>query len=295
MAAEPVHVTQYTDPSCPWAYSAEPFLRALEWRYGDGLVWRTVVIGLSEDTVARERAGVTPASRVAGWKGYETRFGMPVSSVPRTRLISSGRACRAVKAAEHVAAGTGARLMRALRMAWFTSTLLLDTDAGIAAAAGATGLDGGTITAAIADPAVEDAYQRDRAEARGAAQTGQAAVAQDRAAVSADGARFTAPSLVFTRGSDRLVAGGWQPFDAYDLCIANLAPELPRRPAPEPQQLLARYPGGLVTVEVAEVCRDRNDDRDPAATAAALAELEQAGAVWRSPIGDDASLWSPVA
>ena len=61
MADAPVRVTQYTDPSCPWAYSAEPFLRGLEWRYGDGLEWRTVMIGLSEDTRARERAGVTPA------------------------------------------------------------------------------------------------------------------------------------------------------------------------------------------------------------------------------------------
>ena len=87
MAAEPVTVTQYTDPSCPWAYSAEPFLRHLEWRYGDGLEWRTVVIGLSEDTKARERAGVTPASRVAGWKEYETRFGMPVLSTPRTIVV----------------------------------------------------------------------------------------------------------------------------------------------------------------------------------------------------------------
>jgi len=85
MLHDPVEVTQYTDPSCPWAYSAEPFMRGLEWRYGEGLVWRTVMIGLSEDTRARERAGVTPEGRVKGWKTYETRFGMPVLSTPRTR------------------------------------------------------------------------------------------------------------------------------------------------------------------------------------------------------------------
>jgi 2-hydroxychromene-2-carboxylate isomerase len=294
VAAEPVTVTQYTDPSCPWAYSAEPFLRHLEWRYGDGLEWRTVVIGLSEDTRARERAGVTPASRVAGWKEYEARFGMPVLSTPRTRLIASGRACRAVKAAERDGAETGRRMLRAVRLGWFTSTLLLDADDDIARVADAVGLDGARIAAGIADPDVEAAYQRDRAEARSAGETGLPAVAQDRAAEFDGGARFTAPSLVFARGGERLVAGGWQPFDAYDLCVANLAPELPRRAAPEPLDLLAANPAGLTTAEVAEVCRDRNDDRDPAAAEAALRRLEQAGTARRTPIGDDASLWQPA-
>ena len=47
---------------------------------------------------------------------------------------------------------------------------------------------------------------------------------------------------------------------------------IPSRP-----QLLAAFPDGLVTVEVAQVCRDRNDDPDPAAAAAALERLEHAG------------------
>jgi 2-hydroxychromene-2-carboxylate isomerase len=291
----PVRVTQYTDPSCPWAYSAEPCLRGLEWRYGDGLEWRTVMIGLSEDTRARERAGVTPESRVEGWLDFGRRFGMPVSSTPRTCLISSGRACRAVKAAERDGAAAATRMLRGLRLEWFTSTLLLDADEGIAEVAEAAGLDGAAIVAGIDDPDVEAAYQRDRAEARSAAETGAPAVAQGRAAGSESGTRFTAPSLVFERDGRRLVAGGWQPFDAYDLCVANLAPELPRRPRPEPADLLAAYPSGLVTVEVAEVCRERNDDRSPADVATALAELERAGIVRRTPIGDDDGLWQRIA
>jgi 2-hydroxychromene-2-carboxylate isomerase len=292
MLHEPVEVIQYTDPSCPWAYSAEPFMRGLEWRYGEGLVWRTVMIGLSEDTLARERAGVTPEGRVKGWKTYETRFGMPVLSTPRTRLIASGRACRAVKAAERL--GAGDPMLRALRLAWFTTTLLLDTDEVIAEVAEAAGLDGAAVVAALADPDVESAYQYDRAEARTASQHGTPAIAQGRAAVEEPSARFTAPSLVFSRGENTLVAGGWQPFEAYDLCVSNLAPDLPRRPEPELPQLLAAFPDGLMTVEVAQVCRDRNDDPDPAATAAALERLEHAGTVRRSPIGDDQSLWQPI-
>ena len=57
--ADQVEVVHYTDPSCPWAYSAEPFMRALEWRYGDGLAWRLVMIGLREDT-----SSLVPVCRV---------------------------------------------------------------------------------------------------------------------------------------------------------------------------------------------------------------------------------------
>ena len=172
---------------------------------------------------------------------------------------------------------------------------LLDADEDLAEVAESVGLDGAAIVAGIGDPEVEAAYQRDWAEARSAGETGAPAVAQGRAAESDSGARFTAPSLVFERDGQRLVAGGWQPFDAYDLCVANLAPELPRRPAPEPAELLAAFPAGLVTVEVAQVCRERNDDCSPAAAAAALAELERAGIVKRTPIGDDDGLWQRIA
>ena len=37
---------------------------------------------------------------------------------------------------------------------------------------------------------------------------------------------------VFSRGGQRLVAGGWQSLAAYDVCVANLAPDLERRPEP---------------------------------------------------------------
>jgi len=43
-----IDVTLYTDPGCPWAYSALPALRVLEWRYDASLRWRLVVIGLAE-------------------------------------------------------------------------------------------------------------------------------------------------------------------------------------------------------------------------------------------------------
>ena len=30
-----INATIYNDPACPWAYSENPALRVIEWRYGD--------------------------------------------------------------------------------------------------------------------------------------------------------------------------------------------------------------------------------------------------------------------
>ena len=36
-----IAVTHFTDPGCPWAYSARPAHAVLRWRYGDALQWRS--------------------------------------------------------------------------------------------------------------------------------------------------------------------------------------------------------------------------------------------------------------
>jgi 2-hydroxychromene-2-carboxylate isomerase len=294
--AEQVEVVHHTDPSCPWAYSAEPFMRALEWRYGDGLAWRLVTIGLREDTSGLVRSGTTPESRVNGWRWFSETFGMPLLTTPRARLVASGRMCRAIKAAGLQGEAAQRGLLRGVRMAWFTSLLLLDEDDAFAEVAAAVpGLDPDRLISDLRDPRVEEAYQADRAEARSAAGVGDPAIAQDRAALFDGGARFTAPSLVFHHDGTTLVAGGFQSFEAYDVCVANLAPHLPRRPQPEPAELLAEYPQGLVTAEVAQVCRDRNDPPDLPRAQAELTRLAEAGTIRRRPIGDDQSLWLPAA
>jgi 2-hydroxychromene-2-carboxylate isomerase len=287
----PVEVLHYTDPACPWAYSAEPFLRALEWRYGDGLRFRHVMIGLSEDVSGLERRGVTPQSRMQGWAMFARRFGMPFTDQPRSRLIASGRACRAVKAAALQGEELSTRLLRALRLAWFTTTELLDEDeALVRVARTVSGLDADALGRALDDPSVEAAYQRDREEARSAATSGRPAVAQGKTADAGEGQRFTAPSLVFRCDGRALVAGGWQPLAAYDLCVANLSPALPQAGPATPADLLARFPDGLVTEEVARACCERNDELDHAAATAELERLVEAGEAERVPLGNDA-LW----
>ena len=71
------------------------------------------------------------------------------------------------------------------------------------------------------------------------------------------------------------MAGGFQPVQAYDVIVANLGPDLTRaRPAEEPLDALALYPGGLTTQEVAEVMR--TDIEEPLNRRAAAQSLIRA-------------------
>ena len=52
-----IAVTHFSDPGCPWAYSAAPFMSVLAWRYGDQLAWRHAMIGLTEEAAQYEVVG----------------------------------------------------------------------------------------------------------------------------------------------------------------------------------------------------------------------------------------------
>ena len=58
-----ISATLYSDPACPWAYSENPSLRVIEWRYGSQLQWRLVLVGLTEDAGRYEARGYTPPRR----------------------------------------------------------------------------------------------------------------------------------------------------------------------------------------------------------------------------------------
>jgi predicted DsbA family dithiol-disulfide isomerase len=283
----------YSDPACPWAYSESPALRVLEWRYGDQLDWRLAVIGLAEDATRYEAIGYTPLRGALGQLSFR-RYGMPFSPAPKERISATARACRAVVAARLAQPGSEWRVFRALQLANFTTPLVLDDDAQLAAVLrGVPGIDADAIIASLDDPAVTEVYERDRAEARTAA--GSPSELQGKTAASDGPVRYTAPSLVFESGGRRLEAGGFQPVEAYDVLVANLEPDIERHPAPDtPAPLLARFPDGVTTQEVAAMLADGNDAPDREAAERALLELVAAGDAERVPLGDDA-LWRRAA
>src|SRR5579859_909895 len=123
-----IDATLYSDPACPWGYSASPALRVLEWRYGEQLRWRLVMIGLTEDASQYEKRGYTPL-RGALSQLHFRRFGMPFSPAPKPRVSATARACRAVVAARLQDPGSEWAVYRALHFANFTGGLVLDDDA----------------------------------------------------------------------------------------------------------------------------------------------------------------------
>lgn len=269
-----MRVTHITDPGCPWAYSEEAPVTALRWRYGDQLEWHHVMIGLTESGAEYERRGYTP-ERHAGTPARFKRFGMPFGEMRRSRMCGTGRACRAIVSARLDSEEHAYLALRELRFGWFTTNLLMDEDDSIVECLRrAPELDVEAIMARIDSPEVEEAYQRDKAEVRSAA--GSPASLQGKTANTDGEERYTATSLIFELGDQRLVAGGWQPFAAYDVLVANLDPTLDVRPQADPAELLRELPYGLATREVALAMAAHNEEPDDEAAAEALA---QSGAI----------------
>ena len=289
-----LEVTHFTDPGCPWAYSAAPAHTTLRWRYGDGLRWTLVTIGLSEDAAQYAARGYDPTQSAIGWRRTFPRFGMPFAFTPKPRLSATAPGCRAIVATRLDAPEHETAALRALQFAQFTTTGVLEDPALLRSALAAVdGLDADAIVARIEDADVVAAYERDRARARTAA--GTPTEFQGRTANSDGAVRYTAPSLVFENAAGaRLEAGGFQPVEAYDVVIANLDSTLERRPpAQDPVDVLAAFPYPLATAEVAAVMTEHLGAPDLTATEVALITAVGEGRAVRRPAGSD-SLWAPA-
>ncbi len=266
----------------------------IEWRYGEQLRWRLVVIGLTEDRSQYAARGYSPLRGALGQLNFRRRYGMPFAPAPKARLSGTARACRAIVAARLAQPGSEWRVYRALQLANFTTPLLLDDDEQLRDVLhGVPGVDADQVVAMLDSPEVTEAYERDKAEARSAA--GSPAELQGKTATTDGPVRFTAPSVVFESNGTRLVAGGFQAVEAYDVLVANIDSALRRENPPEtPQPLLERFVDGLTTQEAAALMTWSNDAPDRERTEAALLELVAAGKAVREPLGDDA-LWKPAA
>jgi 2-hydroxychromene-2-carboxylate isomerase len=286
-----VRATLFTDPGCPWAYSARPALARLIWRFGDQLDWKLVMIGLSETTDRYVAIGYTPARQATGWATFERRFGMPFGRVPKARLAPTTRACRAIIAAREIDSSLGEAALLALQLLQFTTTGLLDRDDDLRRAlASVEGLDADAVVASIDDAEIVALYEADKALARTA--DGTPVHVQDRHSTSDGPVRYTAPSVIFEHADGRVDVGGFQPFESYDNALANLAPALDRRAAPsDPAEAVAAFPDGLTPAEVASVMRPTDlAEADLAEARRQLIELANNGTVTGQPFGTDV-LW----
>ena len=290
---DPIVVWHFTDPGCPWAYSARPALARLRWRFGEQLDWRLVTIGLSESAAPLEERGYTPVLFATHWPKFARRFGMPFGIEAKPRLAPTSRACRAVIAARELDPQLGDAALAALQILQFTTPGLLDDDADLRTALAAVpDLDADAILARLDESELLAAYVADRARARRA--EGTPTHVQQRHANSDGAVRYTAPTLIFEHPDGHsLEVGGFQPFEAYDTALANLAPGLERREPPaDAAAALAGFSRPLATAEVAALLRPSElEDADIPAARLALTELAAAGTVLCETAGGDA-VWS---
>jgi predicted DsbA family dithiol-disulfide isomerase len=249
-----VRITEYTDPGCPWAYSAEPFRRRLSWLYGDALEWRVRLVGLAESGDEYEERGFTPERQSKAFASIARDHGMPIDTSVRPRMAATIPACRAVVAARLHAPDRMRRLLRRLRVRHFAGQLLDDPET-IAAAARDADIDPAELERWAAGDDAEAALREDMAAAR--APIDAARVLDEKLANWSGGRRYTCPSYEIERLADgvQIAVPGFQPFAVYDVVTANLVPGLERRDPPESVEEVLRWTGTpLATKEVAVVC-----------------------------------------
>jgi predicted DsbA family dithiol-disulfide isomerase len=253
----PVLIRHFTDPSCPFAFSAERQRLRLEWLYGDQLRWELHMVVLSEEQPEHP----TPERLSDGYRRLQLQYGMPIDWAQRPRLAPSVHACRAVVAARLHAPDREVLLLRRLRVLNFAGAQLDDPDTLARAAAEAL-IVPEELAAWMEDTEVEAAMREDMAGARSPSP---ASRAQDyKLGGPAEERRYTCPSYELIRVDEppadwptagRVDLPGFRPIEAYETALANLAPELARRPDPERvEEVLAWASMPVATAEVASVC-----------------------------------------
>jgi hypothetical protein len=160
---------------------------------------------------------------------------------------------------------------------------LLDDPMLIDGAAGDAGIDPGELAMWVASEETGAALEADVAAARSPAPAARAL--DHKLGGPREERRYTAPSYEFGDASaGMIVVPGFQPFEAYEVAVANLAPELERRSAPDDVgELLDWAPYPLATAEVMAIA-----GLDPNAASAALARVAEpipsgADFFWRRP------------
>ena len=283
----PVLIRHYTDPICPFAFSAERQRLRLEWLYGDQIEWELHMVVLAEE---RPGDDLPPERLASSRRKLQLQYGMPIDWRP-AEANASLPACRAVVATRLHAPDREAALLRRLRVLQFSALNIDDPDV-IDRAASEALIEPGELREWTADPAVEPALEADMRAARSPSP---ASHAQDyKLGGPPEERRYTCPSYELIRVTEppadwptasRVDLPGYRPVEAYEAALANIAPELVRRPDPESVEEVLGWAGmPVATAEVAAVC-----DRD---VADVRADLARAGTYL--PVGGD-GYWTAAA
>jgi predicted DsbA family dithiol-disulfide isomerase len=281
-----VHIDEFTDPLCPWAWSAEPFRRRLRWLYDGAISWAPRMVVLAETPADQERKGFTPERLAEASRRIARDHRMPIDSRVRDYVPASADACRAVVAArEHAEPHFARALLRELRVHYFRGEQI-DRPEVIASAARASGIEAERLAEWIADPATGAALEADVAAARKPKPA--ARVLDEKLANWSGGRRYTCPSYEITRLEDGVTISvpGFQPFAVYNTILANLVPGLERRALPsDVEEVLEWSAIPISTQEVAVMCDIDFDDARERLGRVAVQEPVGADGFWTAQPG----------
>jgi len=213
--SETVEVVEYTDLLCGWAWGGEPQLRALRWRYGDGLRWRRALARMIDipplATPADDAAFADSWAKTAGETATVTGAPWPlrISPAPRTSVLAS----LAVKAAARQGDVVAERVARRVRERLYVFGKPVNDSADLTEAINRVpGLDSDRLLGDLDTPAVHAQYEADVEEAR-----------------NANGF----PTLVLRGPTGERTVSGWQPYEEYEAALAAVAPGTAARARPD--------------------------------------------------------------
>jgi predicted DsbA family dithiol-disulfide isomerase len=256
MSAPSVSITEFTDPTCPFAFSASGSLLALRWFYGEQLSWQRRLVVLSESSADNDAKGFTAELLHSFDPGMRARFGMPITTAAPPKVLVARPADEALKTVQLIAPERTDVYFRALQIAWFSDRRPIDEREVQLAVAAECGIDADALAATIDTPEVAEALEADKAAARSplAPATGPL---DHKLADSVTGRRYTCPSLEIVAAAEpgrTWVAPGMQNLQAYETLLANAEPNLVRAaPAESVEAALRWAPWPLAEVEIAQL------------------------------------------
>jgi predicted DsbA family dithiol-disulfide isomerase len=266
----------FTDPTCPYAYSAEPSRWRLRWLYSDQLAWSNTMIVLSG---YQDETTSFPLELIAkNFTKLREQYGMPIDDTIRPRLAKSIEACRSYVAANRHDAAKADVLLRNLRIVSMGGDLV-DEQAVIDKAAADAGITADELAKWVAEPDTDKELTSDAEATRQPTAVGRG-FRRKLSETSTGRLRYSAPSYQFMLDDKVLFElPGYWPQEAYEAAIGNLAPDFTRADDPKSVTDVLAWAGTpLATQEVAAICnRDVDEVRTDLKEVAQFTPLGQDG------------------